>query len=352
MMQASIRGTTLALSAGLLTFASLAAHAAPVNDYVVTRLVSDQAGKAQHLDKQLVNAWGIASAPGSPFWVNDNGTGVSTLYDGNGVKQPLVVTIPSPHPGAVSAPTGMVWNPTTDFVFQGWAQIFLFDSEDGTISGWFSSDGTKAKTIVNNSKRSAIYKGLALGAAGGKNYLYATNFHAGKVEVYNGNFARATLAGDFSDPAIPAGFAPFGIANIGGALYVTYATQDADKHDDVPGPGNGFVNIFDTQGRLLKHFVQRGHLNSPWGVVRAPKGFGRFSGAILIGNFGNGQIHAYGPNGGFLGTLRNDAGKPVTIGGLWGLTFGGAKNAPIGTLYITAGPGGEAHGLFGSIAPK
>jgi len=161
-----------------------------------------------------------------------------------------------------------------------------------------------------------------------------------------------TLAGNFSDPAIPAGFAPFGIANIGGNLYVTFAKQDAAKEDDVPGPGNGFVDVFDTQGHLLKRLVQHGRLNSPWAAVKAPNGFGPFGGAILIGNFGDGAINAYGPGGAFLGTLKNGTGKAITVNGLWGLTFGGAKNAPLGTLYFTAGPSFEAHGLFGSIAPK
>jgi len=341
-------------SACVLVAASIAAGSpalAAGNSFVKKNLVSDQAGVAPHRDPKLVNAWGIAFAPGNPFWVNDAGTGVSTLYDGKGVKSSLVVTIPRP-PGqtAHSNPTGMVYNPTRDFVFGGWAKTFLFDTEDGTISGWYPSDGSNAQLIVNNSKTEAIYKGLALGTASGKHYLYATNFHAGRVETYDSTFKRV-FAGKFVDPHLPRGYAPFGIAAIGSSLYVTFAKQDADKEDDVPGAGNGYVDIFDTRGNLLRRLVSRGHLNSPWGIVRAPRGFGPFGGAILVGNFGDGRIDAYSPNGTFLAALKNHAGNPITIDGLWGLTFGGARNAPAGTLYFTAGPHDEAHGLFGSITP-
>jgi uncharacterized protein (TIGR03118 family) len=239
------------------------------NSFVRKNLVSDQIGAAAHRDPKLVNAWGIAFAPGNPFWVNDAGTGVSTLYDGKGVKNSLVVTIPRP-PGqsAHSNPTGMVYNPTSDFVFGGWAKLFLFDTEDGTISGWYPTDGSHAQLIVNNSSAQAIYKGLALGTAAGKHFLYAANFHAGKVEAYNSIFHRVLLS-KFVDPNLPKGYAPFGIARIDAHLFVSFAKQDADKEDDVPGAGNGFVDIFDTSGNLVRRFVSRGHLNSPWGIVRA-----------------------------------------------------------------------------------
>ena len=213
-------------------------------------------------------------------------------------------------------------------------------------------------TKVDLSALGAVYKGLALGSSGGKNYLYAANFSAGRVDVFDANFVPVALAGTFTDPNLPAGFAPFNVQNVGGKLYVTYAVQDAAKHDDVSGPGNGYVNVFDTSGQLLQRFASQGPLNSPWGVVLAPAGFGGFGGALLVGNFGDGRINAFNPTtGAWLGALQDGSGKAIAIDGLWGLTFGnGTKAGDTHTLYFTAGIAGsgtvEDHGLFGSIAPS
>src|SRR5205085_2920948 len=290
---------------------------------------------------QLVNPWGIATTPTSPFWVSDNHAGVSTLYDSAGVKQALVVTIPTPAGGTPpSAPTGVIFNNTTDFQVGGAAAKFIFVGEDGVVSAWAS--GSDAVLMADNSASEAIYKGLAQGTSGGANYLYAADFHNGKIDVFDGTFKPATLAGSFSDPNIPAGFAPFNVANIGGQLYVTYAKQDEDKEDDVAGPGNGYVDIFDTAGNLVRRFASQGALNSPWAVTVAPSGFGPFGGALLIGNFGDGRINAYDPNtGAWLGALKDGKGNAISIEGLWALKFGNGGNGgdPF-ALYFTAGISG------------
>ncbi len=201
----------------------------------------------------------------------------------------------------------------------------------------------------------AVYKGLAIGSVGTDNFLYAANFHAGTIDVFDKNFAPASLAGSFSDPRIPTGFAPFNIQNLEGKLYVTYAKQDATKHDDVAGKGNGFVDVFDTDGNFIQHVASRGHLNSPWGLVFAPADFGRFSNDLLVGNFGDGRINAYSWEGDhfhFHGQLRGPDGQPITIDGLWALRFGnGAPNSgPTNFLFFTAGINGEDDGLFGSLS--
>jgi uncharacterized protein (TIGR03118 family) len=328
--------------------------------YQQNNLVSDLPGMAAHIDSHLVNPWGIASSANSPFWVADNHTGVSTLYDGNGTLQPtalpLVVTVP-PAPGSmVGSPDGIVFNGTSDFeVSRGSPAHFIFATEDGTISGWAS--GTTAAIKADNSAPGAVYKGLAIGNNGTANFLYATNFHANAVNVFDHNYVPVMLAGSFSDPTIPMGFAPFNIQNISGVLYVTYALQDAARHDDVPGPGNGFINKFDLNGNSLGRFASHGTLNSPWGMALAPTGFGEFGGDLLIGNFGDGRINAFDPvTGAFRGQLTNGSGNPITIKGLWGLRFGnGGSGGDPNTLYFAAGipgPGGrvEDHGLFGSIS--
>jgi uncharacterized protein (TIGR03118 family) len=335
------------------------AAAVSKNQYSVTNLVSDGNVSAVTTDPNLVNAWGIANLPGGPFWINDNGTGVSTLYDGLGVPQPpiapLVVTIPLPMGSSAtnSAPTGMVANTTSGFVLGSTGPaLFIFDTEDGTISAWNLGNTTNpASLMVDNSGSGAVYKGLAMGTNTTGTFLFATNFNSGKVDVFDNTFAPATLSGSFSDSALPAGYAPFGIANINGSLFVSYALQDSEKHDDMAGKGHGFVDIFDTSGNLIRRFASRGSLNSPWGMVQATFDFGPFSGAILVGNFGDGKINAFDPvSGKALGGLRSSAGKPLAIDGLWGLSFGnGAVNALPDTLYFTAGPNSEANGLFGSI---
>jgi uncharacterized protein (TIGR03118 family) len=331
-------------------------NASAQNSYFQRNLVSDIAGMAEKTDTNLVNPWGIATSASSPFWVSDNHAGVSTLYNGDGIASSLVVTIPPPSGGTPpAAPTGVVFNSSTNFqVSPGAAARFIFATEDGTIVGWNS--GSTGILKVDNSASGAIYKGLGIGTSNGSNYLYAANFFAGTVDVFDQNYGSATLPGSFLDPTIPAGFAPFNVQNIAGQLYVTYAKQDADKHDDVPGAGNGYVNIFNTNGVLVRRLISQGALNSPWGMALAPTNFGAFSGALLVGNFGNGKINAFDPaTGSQLGTLQDPAGNPINIQGLWGLIFGnGGSGGDTRTLYFAAGIAGtnsiEDHGLFGSIS--
>ena len=264
---------------------------------------------------------------------------------------------PSPTP---AAPTGLVWNPTTStttgFLVPNQdppkVATFIFDTEDGTISAWTGglTPPDAAVLAVDNSP-GAVYKGLVFGVNANGVFLFATNFRAGTVDVFDHNYQPVTTDGGFNDPSIPAGYAPFGIQNIDGSLFVTYAKQNAAKHDDVAGPGRGFVDAFDTDGHLLQRFASRGVLNSPWGIARASFAFGQFSGDILVGNFGNGKINAFDSNGNFLGTLRDNNGNQLKIDGLWTLTLGGGKNSSSDTLYFTAGPNGETNGLFGTISP-
>jgi uncharacterized protein (TIGR03118 family) len=315
---------------------------------------------AAHVDPNLVNPWGISFAPTSPFWVSDNGTGVSTLYDGAGNAQALVVTIPaSANPGATSpAPvTGQVFNSSsTDFNVAGpnTPAHFIFATEDGTIAGWNS--GTSAVLKVDNADftNGPVYKGLALGNNGSGNFLYAANFRSGTVDVFDTTFTKVNLAGNFTDPTLPAGFAPFGIRNINDQLFVTYALQNAARHDDVAGPGNGFVDVFDLNGNFVKRFASQGTLNSPWGLALAPATFGAFANDLLVGNFGDGHINAFNPStGAFLGQLTNSHNVPIAIDGLWAITFGNnGANSSVGTLYFTAGINGEQDGLFGTLSAQ
>jgi uncharacterized protein (TIGR03118 family) len=353
------------------------------NRYVVANLTSDLPHIAPNTDPVLQNAWGVTFTPGaSPFWIADNATGCSTLYDGRGLPQPqptpLRVKLPLPG-GSIpitackpvdpnnppnptpAAPTGLVWNPTATFLVPHTTSpaTFIWATEDGTISAWTGGLTPPDQAVLAVDKSpGAVYKGLVFGTNVHGVFLFATNFRAGTIDVFapNGSagFRSATsseIDGDFTDPDIPAGFAPFGIQNIDGDLFVTYAMQNATKHDDVAGPGNGFVDIFDTSGHLLRRFASRGVLNSPWGVVRASFAFGRFSGDILVGNFGNGEIHAFASDGKHLGVLRDAKGGPIAIDGLWTLALGGGRNSSSDTLYFTAGPNGETDGLFGSITP-
>jgi uncharacterized protein (TIGR03118 family) len=353
-----------ALSTGLLLAQQTVSADGRNGFYQQTNLVSDLPGVAHVTDPNLVNSWGIVHGPTTPFWIADNGTGVSTLYTGAGtpfpVGSPLVVTIPPPHgspAGTTATPTGIVFNPTSGFVVaagnNSGAALFIFATEDGTISGWNRNvDPTHAILEVDKSP-GAVYKGLALASNGAGTFLYATNFRAGTIDVFNDHFGQTHLAGSFTDPKIPRGYAPFGIASINGNLIVTYSKQDAAKHDDVAGQGHGFVDVYDTSGHLLHRLVTRGQLNSPWGLALAPESFGRFGGDLLIGNFGNGRINAYDPQtGGFRGQLRDAKNKPISIDGLWGLDFGNDANAgPSTTLFFTAGLNDEADGLFGSLVP-
>ena len=322
----------------------------PLQDstFVQRNLVSDQPGQADLLDTNLVNAWGLAFSSTSPFWISDNHSGLSTLYNSTGGVQALVVTIPAP-PGAAgpSAPTGIVFNSTTNFLAAGKATRFIFATEDGTIAAWGS--GSTAVLTVDNSASGAIYKGLALAS----NQLYAANFHAGTVDVFDGNFAPVVSAGAFADPNMPTNYAPFNIEPFNNKLYVTYARQDSDQEDDVAGPGNGFLDVYDLSGKLLTRLISGGPLNSPWGMAMTPATFGAYPGALLVGNFGDGAINAFDPQtGALLGALADATGAPIQIPGLWAIAFGnGGQGGDPNVLYFTAGPGGESHGLFGSLAP-
>jgi uncharacterized protein (TIGR03118 family) len=321
--------------------------------YVEHNLVSNIPGLADHTDTNLLNPWGISFSATSPFWISDNHSGRSTLYNSSGIPQATVVTIPPATGGTPpGAPTGTIFNNTKDFIVSGTnAARFIFSTEDGTIAAWAS--GATAVLKADKSTQGAVYKGLASGSSGSSNYLYATDFHNGRIDVFDASFSPAALPGSFADATIPAGYAPFNIQNIGGLLYVTYAVQDADAHDDSPGPGHGYVNVFDTSGRLVKRLASSGVLNSPWGIALAPAGFGGFAGALLVGNFGDGRINAFNPTtGAWLGTINDANGNPFAVEGLWALAFGnGGNGGETHTLYFTAGLNAEADGLFGSLAP-
>ncbi len=263
--------------------------------YQVTVTTSDIPGISAFTDANLNNPWGLSVSPTGAWWVSDNGTGLSTLYDGTGNPQSLVVTIPSANGSDTGTPSGTVYNGSSDFQLSaGDPAVFLFCAEDGTISGWNPAvNHTNAIVTVNNNN-GAVYKGMALASAGGINYIYVTNFNAGTVEVYDKTFAPHSFGGPaFQDNTIPAGFAPFNIQLVGSNLVVTYAKQDADKHDDVAGPGNGYVDIYDTSGNLISRLPHSIYMNSPWGAVQAPANFGTFSNDLLIGNFGSGSIMAF-----------------------------------------------------------
>jgi uncharacterized protein (TIGR03118 family) len=316
--------------------------------YAATALVSDSASTVYH-DNHLVNGWGIAFNPQGFVWVADNGTSSSTLYDGHGVPQSLVVAIPA-------APTGIVFNGGTGLSInaggRGAPAIFLFVTEAGTVAGWAPAvNATAAVTAFDGGSLGASYKGAALAAQGSATFLYAADFHNGRVDVFDSSFARVTPAGSFADPSLPAGYAPFGIQAVGNRLYVAYAQQDAQAADEVPGAGLGVVDVFDTAGALVKRLVTGGPLNAPWGIAMAPSDFGRFSNALLVGNFGDGKINAFDPDtGALLGTLSGKDGTPIAIDGLWGIAFGNGLNSqPANTLFYAAGPGGEAHGAYGRI---
>jgi uncharacterized protein (TIGR03118 family) len=338
----------LAVTCAVAASAALAG-ATSANTYVVHNLVSDQPGVADRTDPNLVNAWGLTSLPTSPWWVADNGTDVSTLYQADGTPRPLVVEVKS-------APTGAASNTGSSFVVtegtRSGAALFLFATEEGKILGWNPGvDGTHAVVGADRSSAGAIYKGLAILG----NTLYAADFHNARVDVFNGSFGLVNDPGAFVDPKLPGGYAPFGIAEIGGKIFVSYAKQDAAGEDEVAGQGLGFVDAFTPSGVFLQRIVNHGQLNAPWGMAMAPAGFGAFGGDLLVGNFGDGEINAYQPQatGTYerVGALKDGDGKPILIDGLWALAFGkGApNNGPTDTLFFTAGPDDETHGLFGTI---
>ncbi|HWA85070.1 MAG TPA: TIGR03118 family protein [Opitutus sp.] len=322
--------------------------------YVQTNLVSDVPGLAAVTDANLVNPWGLSRSATSPWWVSDNGTGRSTLYNGAGAAQALVVTVPNT-PGATdpSAPTGTVFNgsPTDFMIAPGTPGRFLFATENGTIAAW--SGGTDAVLMVNNGG-AAVYKGLTIGQRNGANFLYAANFMTGRVDVFDASYAPVQLgAGAFHDPRLPANYAPFNVQSVGDMIIVAFAQTEAGSIDEVHGPGKGRVDIFSTDGALRKRLEWGAWFNAPWGVVLAPDGFGRLSHRLLVGQFGSGKIAVFDPRSGrFLGLVRTAHGRPLAIEGLWALSFGNGANAgPANTLFFTAGIDDEGHGLFGTITP-
>jgi uncharacterized protein (TIGR03118 family) len=323
--------------------------------FTAAALVSDGAVAAPHNDANLKNPWGVAFNPKGFVWVADNGTNVATLYDGNGVPQSLVVAIP-PGTRGDAAPTGIVFNGTQSFMVTGNSKsgvaAFIFAGEGGTISAWAPAVApTDALTMFDDGVGGAVYKGLALAANNGNNFLYATDFHNNKIDVFDTTFRKVVMPGAFQDPTLPAGFAPFGIQLIGSNLFVTYAKQDAAAHDNVDGAGLGVVDVFDTAGNLKQHFATGGVLNAPWGIAQAPGNFGPFSGAVLIGNFGDGTINAFNASSGApMGAVKSSNGNAIVESGLWGIAFGNnLSNQPLNTLFFAAGPNDEANGVYGRI---
>lgn len=327
--------------------------------YEVRKLVADAAGaKAENIGPDLVNAWGIAFNPFGFVWVADQGSGMSTLYDGDGHPQSLVVAVPPPA-GATGrgAPTGIVFYGGGGFVVSNGSSSgpsrFIFAAADGVISGWAPNvDFTNAIRVIDNTPLGAVYKGLAIGANGQGAVLYATDFRNARIDVFDAAFQPVVLPlRAFHDPHLPHGFAPFGIQAIGGDIYVTYAKQNAERSGEVPGRGLGVVSVFSPGGEFVRRLVTRGALNAPWGLALAPASFGKFGNRLLVGNAGDGAINAYDvANGRFAGRLRGLDREPLRIDGLWGLAFGnGVNSQPLNTLFFTAGPGNQAHGLYGRI---
>lgn len=347
-------GLSAALIAGVAAVATPAGagdHVAPNNHYTVTNLVSDQPGVAQITDPSLENAWGLAAGPTSPIWVANNHTDSSTVYPGAVHGSPIVgpvLTVPVDG----GAPTGIVFNPTSGFMVPSAdaPATFIFDSESGNITAWSNGDaGADAVVMAHNDN--ANYKGLALAESDGAPYLYAANFETNAVDVYDSSFTQQHWTGAFVDPDMPTHYSPFGIAAIGTEIYVTYALHVPGAEDDTHGAHHGFIDVYGTDGRLHRRLVSRGSLNSPWGLAVAPRQFGLFAGALLVGNFGDGRIHAYNRfNGRYLGGVRDAAGMPVRIDGLWALEFGNGVTGDRNDLLFSAGPDEENHGLFGSVS--
>jgi uncharacterized protein (TIGR03118 family) len=346
------RGYLVSAAAGLAAAALVApagAASADANGYLQTNLVSDQPGHAQVTDPNLVNAWGLSEGPTTPLWVSDNGTNVVTLYaggaDGGATSiVPLVVSIPG------GTPTGQVFNPTSGFTLPGGnPALFIFASESGLLTAWNKDQGTTAVTMATTPN--AVYKGLAIQPWPVSPRLLAANFHSGRIDVFGNAFHRINLGEDaFMDPGLPEGYAPFNVAVVGSRVFVSYAKQKANRHDDAAGPGHGFIDVYTPNGHLISEFARRGVLNSPWGLTIAPAGFGKFSGDLLVGNFGDGRIHAYDPWSGHLdGALRDPSGHVISIDGLWGLLPGNGTAADSDDVLFSAGPGGEAHGLLGVL---
>ena len=315
-------------------------------------LVADQSGMgAAIVDKHLVNAWGLSHGPDTPVWVSDNGADVATLYTGAVGKTPvsavpLVVSIPG------GAPTGQVFNDTSGFMVPGTGApaLFIFASENGGISAWNKSANPLTQAVPVGQVANAVYKGLALVHSPFGPLLLAADFRHNRVDVYDSTFHRLDVGLLFRDPGLPHGYAPFGIAAFGNRVVVTYAKQDAARHDDVAGHGHGFVDVYTTYGAFVKRLVSRGDLNSPWGLTVAPASFGRLAGDLLVGNFGDGRIHAYDLRTGHeRATLRDAKGHAIVIDGLWGLLVGDPSSGGTSAVWFSAGPGGEQHGLLGTL---
>ena len=322
----------------VLVFASSAALA----QYQSTNLDSDLAGKAKHQDTLLKNAWGLAYAPGGAFWVSDEASGWTTLYDGQGNIQSLKPVIPPASGTGPGTPTGMVYNGSQEFKIKNWVSEFLFATLDGTIQGW--SGFNPSSTLIGVTSKGAVYTGLAITSKSSGNSLFAADNANNKIDIYNGTFS---LVGSFTDSTIPPGFAPFGIQDIGGQLYVTYASTT--------GGSGGFIDIFTESGSFVKRFAHGAPLNQPWGFAVAPTNFGTFSNALLISNnTSTGTINGYNlTTGKLIGTMKNTLGKNLTINGLWGLKFGGGStlNGQKNQLFFTSGPS-DTDGYFGVIVFK
>lgn len=343
------RGLAVAVS---LTFG---AGSAAAQHYNQVNLVSNQTGKASHLDANLVNGWGLARSATSPWWVADNGTAKSTIYNGTtGNPAALIVAVPG-------APTGIVFNGTSSFVIPGiGAARFIFASEDGTISAWNS--GTQAQVVVTNA--GAVYKGIAIATVDGNPRLYAADFHSGRIDVFDASFQKVTRGKGKGDDegdndsffsGKPRGFSPFNIQNIGDTLYVAFAKKQSGGNDEVAGPGLGLIGAFTPTGKLIRWFEHVDDLNAPWGMAMAPSEFGTFSHHLLVGQFGSGEILAFNPTSGeYAGKLLQPVvagGQPISIEGLWGIGFGAGNtnSGPQNTLFFAAGPGDESNGLFGTL---
>ncbi|MDP1667395.1 MAG: TIGR03118 family protein [Methylobacter sp.] len=357
--------STSRLCASLLVALAFAngpsAHAAGV--YQQHNLVANVAETADFTDPNLVNPWGVAFHPFGRAWVANNGTGVSTLYNGIGTPNSLVVEVPSASEPTGGNPTGIVFNGSPEFVVSvdgvSGSSRFIFATEEGVIAGWSPTvDPTRAIRVIGTTtdgetpEDGPVYKGLALSANGTGSRLYAADFRNNKVDVFDGSFEPVTLAtGAFTDPDLPEGFAPFGIQAINGSIYVAYAMQDENQQDDVKGEGLGFVSVFNPDGEFIKRIASEGTLNAPWGMALAPADFGEASSRLLVGNFGDGTINAYDlATGEFIGQLTDASGSLIEIDGLWGLAFGnGFANQPVNTLFFSAGPNDEQGGLYGSI---
>ena len=356
------RRTVKAVVAAALATASVGAvaafpaGAAAGDRFHQTNLVTDSASlvpDAKLIDPNLKNPWGLALGPATPLWVADNNASTATLYGiapggMNVSKVPLEVSIPGGRPatGDGPSPTGQVFNGGSGF---GGAR-FIFSSESGQITAWMPSDGTTAE--LKYSSPTAVYKGLTMATGVEGTFLLASNFHDGTVDVFNTDFQKVSLLGGFRDPNLPAGYAPFGIQEINGFVYVSYALQDDTKHDDVSGAGHGFVDIYTPDGFRVERLASRGSLNSPWGMALAPPGFGSLGGKLLVGNFGDGRISAFHPLAPLsFGQLMDEQGQAIAIEGLWGLHFGTATTGGTQTLLFSAGINDEQDGLLGSIVP-